>query len=223
MPSLIKNKVKTLRSKKKRSQSSREWLLRQLNDPYVQEAKRLGYRSRAAFKLLDIQKKFNLIKQGDKVIDLGAAPGGWTQVLINLVGKEGSVIALDIQPIEPIEGVTFIQGDFTDPTITEKLSILTQELDVIVSDMAPSASGTPHLDHIRLTVLLEEALLFCENTLKKGGNFIAKVLQGGADSSLMPNLKKKFEKVNHFKPKSSRSHSSEMYLVCRGFRPVNND
>lgn len=225
---MAKNKVTALTSKKKRTLSSRRWLLRQLNDPYVEQAKEQGYRSRAAFKLLDIDRKYHLLRPGQTVVDLGCAPGGWLQVLSKKVLPQGRVVGLDLQDVDPLEGVTILKGDFTDPAIVAQLEALLSAgspekeeeakslVDVVVSDMAASACGLPHVDHIRIMNLVREVATFSQKVLRPGGSMIAKVLRGGTEPSLLAELKKRFARVTHFKPDSSRSDSAEIYVVAEG-------
>jgi 23S rRNA (uridine2552-2'-O)-methyltransferase len=211
-------KVK-LKSKKKRTESSRRWLLRQLNDPYVHKAKKEGYRSRAAFKLEEINAKYKLIKRGQTVVDLGAAPGGWVQLALKLVGPQGHVVGLDLQEIEPIPGSILVQGDFTDDAILAQLKAhIHSGVDVVLSDMAAPACGMSDVDHLRIMHLLELVFLFCQEVLKPGGHMVAKVLRGGTEAALLSQLKQRFAKVSHFKPASSRQDSAEMYVVAQGFR-----
>jgi 23S rRNA (uridine2552-2'-O)-methyltransferase len=217
----------TLKDNRKRTTSSRQWLMRQLNDPYVSKAQDLGYRSRAAFKLLDIDAKFRFLKPGITLIDLGAAPGGWTQVAAQKMkvgttkGKAAGsqLIAVDLSDMAPLQDVLFIKADFTDEATVE---ILLKQLkggaDVILSDMAAPASGMTDLDHIRIMNLVEAAFEFACLVLKPGGIFVAKVLQGGTETKLLSRLKKAFAKVNHFKPAASRKDSAEMYVIAQGFR-----
>lgn len=217
---LLKVKVK---SNKKRTESSRRWLERQLNDPYVHLAREKGYYSRAAFKLIEINEKYKILKPGIKVIDLGAAPGGWTQVIVDHVKPEknsnGQVIGVDLNEISPIPLATLIVNDFTlESTQQQLLEMLNGKADVIVSDMAAPACGMTDVDHLRIMVLVEEAFLFAKEVLRSGGHFVAKVLRGGTEASLLKQLKINFEKVHHFKPKSSRQDSAEMYVVCLNFR-----
>ncbi len=212
----------TLKDRRTRTESSKRWLLRQLNDPYVQKAKQQGYRSRAAFKLHEIDQKFNLLKPGITVIDLGASPGGWTQVAIEKVhskNQKGTVIGIDLQEMKPLEGALFLQGDFLDEeTYQSLLQLIPSQADLVLSDMAASACGMSDIDHIRIMALLEMVYEFCLITLKPGGAMVAKVLRGGTESNLLQKLKKNFAKVVHFKPLSSRQDSSEMYVVGLGFR-----
>ncbi len=209
-----------LKSKKKRTQSSRDWLLRQLNDPFVRKAKQEGYRSRAAFKFIEIDEKYKILKPGQIVIDLGAAPGGWTQVIADKVSHKGKVISLDLQDIDPFSNpnVLIIKGDFEDEAIQQQLSQHIELANVIVSDMAAAACGIPAVDHIRIFNLLEASLNFSINHLAKNGSFIAKVLRGGTEGQLLKQLKVHFTKVVHFKPDSSRQDSAEMYVVAKGFK-----
>lgn len=213
-------KVKTARG---RSKSSARWLHRQLNDPYVQRAQAEHYRSRAAYKLLEINEKYHLIKPEMTVVDLGAAPGGWTQVLVQLMQPEkhpkSQIIALDIVAMDELPGVHFIQDDFTQETALEALyGAAPDDVDVVLTDMAPSSTGHRQTDHLRIMALVELAYDFAIKALKPGGSFVAKVLQGGTEPQLLMQMKKSFEKVAHFKPPASRKDSSEMYLIARGFR-----
>jgi len=209
----------TLKSRKKRTQSSRDWLLRQLNDPYVHKAKQAGYRSRAAFKLLEIDTKYKIVKPGQKVIDLGAAPGGWTQIIAQKVLPKGAVIALDLQEIVPFTAsVTILSGDFEDEAVQQQIREQMPEADVIVSDMAAAACGIPAVDHLRINNLLEASINFATQHLVKGGAFVAKVLMGGTESLLLQLLKTHFTQVSHFKPNASRKDSAEMYVVARNFK-----
>ena len=210
-----KVRVKTAR---RRRVSSTRWLQRQLNDPYVKEAKEKGYRSRAAFKLLEIDEKFYFLEKGKKVVDLGAAPGGWSQLAVQKVGKD-HVIAIDLLEMDPIPGVIFFQKDFTD---TDAPELLKQELkgdaDIVLSDMAANTVGHPQTDHLRIMALLEEAFLFAKDVLKEGGVFVAKIFQGGAEGEILTQIKQSFQTVKHVKPQSSRKDSVEMYLIALGFK-----
>jgi 23S rRNA (uridine2552-2'-O)-methyltransferase len=212
-------RVKTARG---RTVSSQRWLQRQLNDPYVAEAKKRGYRSRAAFKLLQIDDQFRFLKPGGRVVDLGAAPGGWTQVAVERVkpGKGGGVvIGIDLTPIEPIAGATVLAKDFYDddaPAVLEEL--LGGPADVVLSDMAAAATGETQVDHLRIMGLAEAAHDFACQVLKPGGSFVAKVLRGGTERTLLDRLKRDFTKVRHVKPEASRADSAEMYVVGTGFR-----
>jgi len=214
-------KVKTARGRKI---SSKMWLERQLNDPYVLEAQRRGYRSRAAFKLIELDKKYHVLKSGARVVDLGAAPGGWSQVAAEIVlkgkhGKSGKVVALDIADMEPLPDVTFLLQDFMDEDAPDNLkAALGGEADVVMSDMAAKATGHTRTDHTRIMGLCETALDFAREVLSEGGIFLAKVLQGGTEDELLNLMKKDFEVVRHAKPPASRQDSAEMYVVAIGFR-----
>lgn len=209
-----------VKTAKGRTVSSQKWLQRQLNDPYVQKAKREGYRSRAAYKLLEIDEKFKILKPGFQVVDLGAAPGGWVQVALERVGSKGRVVGIDLVPIDPLPKAHLICGDFSDTQKIEELkSLLMGPVNVVLSDMAASSTGHSPTDHMRIMALAEEAFLFAQEVLKPGGVFVAKVLRGGTEKELLQGLKKHFEKVSHFKPPASRSDSAEMYVVAIGFRP----
>jgi 23S rRNA (uridine2552-2'-O)-methyltransferase len=214
----LKVRVKTGKS---RSLSSKLWLERQLNDPYVVRAKREGYRSRAAYKLSEIDDKARFLKKGARVVDLGAAPGGWSQVAAKRVGApgQGKVVAIDILPIDPVPGVEFAQLDFLDPSVPDKLkAMLGGPADVVLSDMAANATGHAKTDHLRIMALVELAIEFAREVLAPGGTFLAKVLQGGTEASLLAALKRDFKSVKHIKPPASRSDSAELYLLATGFR-----
>ena len=203
----------------KRSVSSTRWLERQLNDPYVHEAKKQGYRSRAAFKLLQLDDKFHLLKPGAKVVDLGAAPGGWTQVAVDRIGEKGHVVGIDLLPIDPIPGADLIQMDFMAEEAPDELKKrLGGAADLVLSDMAASATGHAQTDHLRIMALAEAAYDFAKDVLKPHGAFVAKVLQGGAAGELLKLLKRDFAEVKHVKPPASRSDSAEIYVVALGFR-----
>jgi len=209
-----------LKRSRGRTVSSQRWLTRQLNDPYVQQAKLSGYRSRAAYKLVEIDDKFKILKPGSKVVDLGAAPGGWTQVALERVGPKGFVIGIDLTPVEPIGEALLICGDFCDPQVLEALKAsLKGPVNVVLSDMAAPSTGHPPTDHLRIIALAEEAFAFAQDVLEAGGFFVAKVLRGGTEKELLALLKKHFDKVVHFKPPASRADSAEMYVVAIGFRP----
>lgn len=221
----IKKRFKTekVKTAKNRKISSTRWLQRQLNDPYVQEAKNRGYRSRASFKILEINEKFKIFKKGYKVLDLGSAPGGWSQVISEKVGS-GNILAVDILHMEPLAGVKFIQQDFLAPEATDIIleQMDGEKYDVVMSDMASNTTGDKKLDHLRTIGLVEEALEFSLKILKNGGSFIAKIFQGGAEKDLLDKLKQNFEFVKHFKPKSSRKDSVEMYVVAKNFKNMDN-
>jgi 23S rRNA (uridine2552-2'-O)-methyltransferase len=211
----LKVKVKD----KRKSESSKKWLARQLNDPYVARAKREGYRSRAAFKLIEIDDKHHLLKHGGRVADLGAAPGGWSQVAAKRVGATGRVVAIDILKMDEIPGVEFAQIDFLDPEAPDKLkAMLGGPADVVLSDMAANAIGHRQTDHIKIMALVETAVEFAKEVLKPGGAFLAKVLQGGTEGTLLAALKRDFATVKHVKPAASRSDSAELYVLATGFR-----
>jgi 23S rRNA (uridine2552-2'-O)-methyltransferase len=206
---------------KRKSQSSRTWLERQLNDPYVIRAKREGFRSRAAFKLIEIDDKHHLLKPGAKVADLGAAPGGWSQVAAKRVGARGGVVGIDILAMDEIPGVEFAQIDFLDPAAPDKLkAMLGGPADVVLSDMAANATGHRPTDHLKIMALVEAAAEFASEVLKDGGSFLAKVIQGGTESELLAALKRDFATVKHVKPAASRADSAELYVLATGFRGV---
>ena len=208
-----------VRSTRGRTASSRRWLERQLNDPYVHAAKTKGYRSRAAFKLIELDSKFHFFKKGARVLDLGAAPGGWSQVAAQRLGETGHIVAIDILAMEPIPGVQIYHGDLTDPEMPNRLKMaLGGPADVVLSDMAASTTGHRATDHLRTTALLEAALDLAEDVLKPGGVFVGKVFQGGATGNLLARIKKNFSDVKHVKPPASRSESVELYLVAQGFK-----
>lgn len=217
-----------LKDNRKRTKSSRQWLLRQLNDPYVAKAQDLGYRARSAFKLIEIDAKYHLLKPGMTVIDLGAAPGGWTQVAAqklkigtakgNTAGSQ--LIAVDLSEMAPLKDVTIFTADFTEESTIQAIQkiLASKPVDVILSDMAAPASGMTDVDHIRIMNLVEAAYEFACLVLKPGGTFVAKVLQGGTEATLLSRLKKSFAKVGHFKPPASRKESAEVYVIAQGFR-----
>jgi 23S rRNA (uridine2552-2'-O)-methyltransferase len=215
----LKQRVKTAR---KRTASSQRWLERQLNDPYVALAKREGYRSRAAFKLLEIDDNHRLLKPGQRVVDLGAAPGGWAQVAAKRVGSaegRGRVVGIDLLDIEPLPGVELIHLDFLDPAAPARLTeLLGGPADFVMSDMAANATGHRKTDHLRIVGLAEAAAEFARSVLAPGGAFLAKVLQGGTEGALLADLKRDFSTVRHVKPAASRSDSAELYVLATGFR-----
>jgi len=217
-----RSKSVRVQTARRRTISSTRWLERQLNDPYVAEARRRGLRSRAAFKLLEIDDKLHLLRPGQVLVDLGAAPGGWTQVAVERVGSlagRGKVIALDLQPIDPIAGAIILEGDFLDPDVEAAVRRAAGGgVDGVLSDMSPSAVGHAATDHLRIVALVEVAADFAEQVLAPGGFFVAKVFQGGAETDLLARLKRSFAKVRHVKPPSSRKESAETYLVATGFR-----
>ena len=204
-----------------RSKSSNRWLEEHVNDPFVKQAQVDGYRSRASYKLLEINKKDRLIHPNMVVVDLGSAPGGWSQVAAKLVGHKGRVIASDILPMDAIAGVDFIQGDFTENDVFESImaTLGDDPVDVVISDMAPNISGVTVADQASSMYLVELALDMASQVLKPKGSFLAKVFQGGATGELLDLLKHRFEKVRHYKPPASRSESAETFLIATGFRP----
>jgi 23S rRNA (uridine2552-2'-O)-methyltransferase len=212
-----------LRTAKGRKLASTRWLTRQLNDPYVEEAKRRGYRSRAAFKLSEIDDKYHLLKPGMSVVDLGAAPGGWSQVAaqrVKVMAGKGRTIAVDLIEMKPISGVTALRLDLTDPDAADRIreALDGKKADLVMSDMHAPATGHKQTDHLRIMGLVEAALNLAEAILAPGGAFLAKVLQGGADKELVGRLNGSFAKVRHVKPKASRVESAEMYVLATGFR-----
>jgi 23S rRNA (uridine2552-2'-O)-methyltransferase len=215
----LKVRVKT---GKGRSVSSKLWLERQLNDPYVARAKREGFRSRAAFKLIEIDDKHRFLKAGARVVDLGAAPGGWSQVAARRVAAaegRGRVVAIDLLATDPIPGVEVLKFDFLDPAAPERLrSALSGHADVVLSDMAANATGHRATDHLKIMALVEAAAAFAREILAPGGSFLAKVLQGGTETTLLADLKRDFASVKHIKPAASRSDSAELYVLATGFR-----
>jgi 23S rRNA (uridine2552-2'-O)-methyltransferase len=194
-------------------------LERQLNDPYVARAKREGYRSRAAFKLLEIDEKYHILKPGQRIVDLGAAPGGWSQIAAKKVGPKGKVVGIDLLPIDPMAGVDFIELDFLDESAPGKLiELLGGPADVVMSDMAANTTGHKKTDHLRIIGLAEAAIYFAREILAPGGAFVAKVFQGGTESQLLTDLKRDFSVVRHVKPAASRADSAELYVLATGFR-----
>jgi 23S rRNA (uridine2552-2'-O)-methyltransferase len=213
-----------VRSGKGRTLASKLWLERQLNDPYVARAKREGMRSRAAFKLAEIDDRFHLFKPGTKVVDLGAAPGGWSQVAAErsfAADGRGKVVAIDVLDMPPLPGVAFLNLDFLDPAAPERLkALLAGPADVVMSDMAANATGHRKTDHLKIMALAETAALFAREVLKPGGAFLCKVLQGGTEGTLLADLKRDFATVKHVKPAASRPDSAELYVLATGFRGV---
>ncbi len=210
-----------VRVKSARTPSSKRWLERQLNDPYVVRARRDGYRSRAVFKLAEIDDKAHFLKKGGRVVDLGAAPGGWSQLAAKRVGapEQGKVVAIDILPMEPVAGVEFAQLDFLDPSAPDKLkAMLGGDADVVLSDMAANATGHRRTDHLKIMALVDLAADFAGEVLAPGGSFLAKVIQGGTEAAVLARLKRDFRNVKHIKPPASRADSAELYLLATGFR-----
>lgn len=211
-----------VKKRDKLSKSSAKWLERQLNDPYVAQAKAMGFRSRAAFKIIQMDEELKLFKQGQRIIDLGAAPGGWTQMAVKLTKPEtsgGRVVAIDYLDMTDIPGSTFIKLDFMDDDAPEQLKqAIGGKADVVLSDMAPPTIGHKETDHLRILSLAEAAYEFAKEVLNPGGTFLSKIFMGGTEKYLLDQLKKDFTKVKHVKPHASRSDSSEMYVVGLGFR-----
>lgn len=212
-----------VKSAKGRKLSSTRWLQRQLNDPYVIEAKKRGYPSRAAFKLLELDDKYHFLKPGKRIVDLGAAPGGWTMVCVERTKPEsnakGLVVALDINEMEPVSGATVLQHDFLDVEAPGLLKeVLGGKVDIVLSDMAAPATGHAATDHLKIMALCEAALELAFEILNSEGVFIAKVLQGGTENDMLRAMKKHFKTVRHVKPPASRSDSAEMYVVATGYR-----
>lgn len=212
-----RGKPARLKTAKGRRPSSQAWLERQINDPFSAEARAQGYRSRAAFKLSEIDDRFKLIRKGSKVIDLGCAPGGWVQIALQR--GAGRVIGIDLLPVDPLPPAELVQMDFTDPAAGPLLmEMLGGQPDLVLSDMAPNTVGHRETDHLRIVGLIELAAAFAISVLKPGGSFVAKAFQGGETAQIIRDLKKHFAKVQHVKPKASRADSSEVFLVATGFR-----
>ncbi len=208
-----------MRTAKGRPNASTRWLQRQLNDPYVHEAKRRGYRSRAAFKLIDINERFKLLAPGMCIVDLGAAPGGWSQIAIEILGERGRVVAVDRLEFEPLRGVEALVGDFNDSATQDAIrAALDGTADVVLSDMGPSTTGHASTDHLRSAVLAEAAFDFAREVLATGGGFLVKLRQGAEEQAFVDALGKCFDKVRRVKPPASRDRSAEMYVVATGFR-----
>ena len=206
-----------LRTARGRTTASQKWLQRQLNDPYVRAAQQQGLRSRAAFKLMEIDDKLKLLHRGSRVVDLGAAPGGWSQVAV----KRGAsvVVGVDLLPVDPVAGATLLQGDFNDEAVQQQLrDLLGGTATIVLSDMAPNTTGHTATDHMRIVALAELAFVFSTEILEPGGAFIAKVFQGGSERSILAPMKRHFATVRHVKPSASRKESSELYVVATGFR-----
>ena len=225
---LQKNKFVSSRSSKqkikknKRTESSRKWISRQLNDPYVSEAQKRGFRSRSAFKLLQINEKFNLLKSGMAIIDLGCAPGGWLQVMSEIINKDnkGKIIGIDLLETDALPNVKILVGDINDAEIIEQVNIFFGDVKVngVVSDMAADTTGHKPTDHIRTTMLLEVAIEIAFDFLKEGGFFLGKCFKGGTESSVLKTLNKSFKTVKHVKPDASRKESVESYVLAMGFK-----
>jgi 23S rRNA (uridine2552-2'-O)-methyltransferase len=216
----LRVRVKTAKGRKI---SSTNWLARQLNDPYVSNARSKGYRSRSAFKLIELDDKFRFLKKGAKVLDLGAAPGGWSQVARERIGPSGTILAVDIVEMAPLADVVTLQLDALAPEAQPAIvKALNGPADVVLSDMAAATTGHRQTDHIRTVALFEAALASAEEVLKPGGVFVGKLFQGGAAAELLAKLRKAFREVKHVKPPASRASSVELYLVARGFRGLKN-
>lgn len=221
-PRSLKVKLKTAR---KRTPSSQRWLERQLNDPYVARAKREGYRSRAAFKLIELDEKFRFLKPNQRIVDLGAAPGGWSQVAARKIGLAdsgrggGKIVGIDLLPVEPMPGAEFVQMDFLAEDAPDRLiALLGGQADVVMSDMAANATGHKKTDHLRIMGLAEAGAEFARSVLAPGGTYLAKVLRGGTENALLADLKRDFAVVRHVKPAASRADSAELYVLATGFR-----
>ncbi len=213
-----KDPAKRVRTARKRTASSTRWLERQLNDPYVRQAKADGYRSRAAYKLIELDEKFSLLKGAKRVVDLGIAPGGWSQV-VRKQAPRARVVGIDLLETEPIDGVTIFQMDFMDDAAPEKLeAALDGPPDLVLSDMAANTVGHKQTDHLRTMALVEAGAWFAIETLEEGGAYVAKVLAGGTDAELLKLLKQHFRTVKHAKPPASRKGSSEWYVIAQGFK-----
>jgi 23S rRNA (uridine2552-2'-O)-methyltransferase len=211
-----------LKKSQGRSSSQQAWLRRQLNDPYVVAARAQGLRSRAAFKLMELDDKYGLIKKGARVIDLGAAPGGWSQVA--LARGAARVVGVDLLPIDEVPGATLIEGDFNDPDMPARLiALMGGPADLVLSDMAPNTTGHAPTDHLRIMALAELALDFAVQTLTPGGAFVTKMFQGGTEKQMLAPMKQHFASVKHAKPPASRKDSSELYVVATGFRTRDSD
>ncbi|WP_193171453.1 RlmE family RNA methyltransferase [Nisaea nitritireducens] len=213
-----------LKNARRHKPSSQRWLRRQLNDPYVVEAQKLGYRSRAAFKLQQLDEKFHFLKSGQKIVDLGAAPGGWTQIAVDIVGAgkgKGTVIGIDLLEMEPVPGADLFQGDFmTDEGLAALRERMPEQVDVVLSDMAAATTGHAPTDHLRTAALCEAAFEFALEVLAEGGSFVAKVFKGGSEQEMLRRMKLAFRVVRHAKPAASRPESPEAYVVCTGFRGI---
>jgi 23S rRNA (uridine2552-2'-O)-methyltransferase len=211
-----------VRGARRRKPSSTEWLARQLNDPYVAEARRLGYRSRAAFKLIELDDRFHILRPGGRVADLGCAPGGWTQVAVERVvsaRQRGIVVGVDLAEIRPIAGAVLLQADVRAPEAPALVAAaLGGPADAVLSDMAPATTGHAATDHLRIVALAEAAFAVATDILTAGGTFVAKVFQGGAEGALLAGLKQSFAAVRHAKPRASRAESAETYVIAAGFR-----
>jgi len=208
-----------LRKSRHRKPSSTEWLARQLNDPYVAAARRQGYRSRAAYKLIELDERFHLLRPNRRIVDLGCAPGGWTQVAVERVGGRGRVLGVDLAETAPLAGALLMCADLRDPDTAAAIrTALGSGADIVLSDMAPATTGHAATDHLRIVALAEAAFDVAEEILEPGGSFVAKVFQGGAEGALLARLKRSFAELRHAKPPASRAESAETYVVAKGFR-----
>jgi 23S rRNA (uridine2552-2'-O)-methyltransferase len=208
-----------VRKTRRRKPSSTDWLRRQLNDPYVAEAHRQGFRSRAAFKLQQLDERFRLLRPGMRVVDLGCAPGGWSQVAAERVGPSGAVVGIDLSETDSLPGATLLHGDFRGPEAMAAIrAALGGPADLVLSDMAAPATGHAPTDHLRIVALAEDAFALAQTLLRPGGAFVAKVFQGGAEGALLAALKQSFAELRHAKPAASRAESAETYVVAKGFR-----
>lgn len=215
---MSRNKAKTrVRSSKGRKSSSTRWLQRQLNDPYVNQAQKEGYRGRAAFKLIELNEKLDILKEGMTIVDLGSAPGGWSQVAAN---HGVHVVAIDLLAMDELPGVDFVQMDFMDDNAPDTLKAMLgdNKPDVVMSDIAPNTIGHKQTDHLRIMAVVEAAYMFACEVLTPNGTFIAKVFQGGAQNTLLSTMQKDFKTIRHIKPPASRKDSSEQYLIASGFK-----
>jgi 23S rRNA (uridine2552-2'-O)-methyltransferase len=204
---------------RRRKASSTEWLKRQLNDPYVAAARRQGYRSRAAFKLIELDDRFHLLRQVSRIVDLGCAPGGWTQVAVERVGPRGRVVGVDLAETDPIAGAILLRADLTELTALDAIKqALAGDAEIVLSDMAPATTGHAATDHLRIVALAEAAFAVSQKILAPGGTFVAKVFRGGAEGELLRDLKSSFTELRHAKPPASRAESPEIYVVAKGFR-----
>jgi 23S rRNA (uridine2552-2'-O)-methyltransferase len=218
----FRNKKQKLKTARGRSTSSQKWLERHLNDPYVNMARQKDYRSRSAFKLIQIDERFKILHKAKVIVDLGCAPGGWLQVSTEKAKNARQIMGIDLQDVAPIPGATIIKGDiYSDEVIAQLQSMLCgAKVDLLLSDMAAAASGHPETDHLRIISLIEAALGFAFENLAPGGSFISKFLRGVEEKSLMDNLRPKFSKIRQFKPDSSYADSAEVFLICEGFKAI---
>ncbi len=209
-----------LKDKNKFNKSSRAWLERQINDPYVKQSKADGYRSRAVYKLQEIDEHFKIFSQGQKIVDLGAAPGSWCEYIVRKLNGKVDIVGVDLLPVKPIEHCVFFEGDFTEQEVVDEMlkAIGGDKVDVVLSDMAPNATGHSKTDQLRIAYMLELALDFAVQNLKPNGSFVCKVLRGGGEKAIMDLVKKHFAKIKHYKPAASRQGSKEMFMVATGFR-----